>query len=240
MSQPQTVSELLASFQQFLVVLTHQLIYLRGVYPAEAFGQKRVYDIAIQQCRHPKVIEWIENLSIVCMERIREGYINKLSIVFLRESDKSPLERYVLDLSDFPRIPSENQMDRPLPEDVDITWTQIIDQYRSCLRVLTAESQNYDDNDDPLTFTVLLETSEDREKLFNKYKNRSEIDINQSTKTGPWIVADSSKYHLNDDSPKLTSQPIRYIDAGPISFNLYLETDRIRTKQKLAGGNQAK
>lgn len=218
--RPQSASELLAAFQQFLIVLVHEITYLRGVYPSEAFGQRRVYETAVHQCRHPKVVEWVEHLSVVCMEQIRKGIVDKLSIVLLREHDKRPLERFALDIRDFPRIPP-NDLDQPLPSEVHVTWGRIIDQYRSCLRVLALESGKYgrieEDEDDPLTFTVLLELSD-----------KQTIDV----QTGAWIVSDASRYHEYEELTRIRSIPIRFVDAGPISFHLVLEEERSRAKQR--------
>ncbi|KAA8907208.1 hypothetical protein TRICI_005027 [Trichomonascus ciferrii] len=220
MDGPQSTSELLVAFQQFLIVLTHELTYLRGIYPSEAFGQRRVYETVVHQCRHPKVVEWIENLSVVCMEQIRRGTVHKVSIVILREHDKRPLERFALDIRDFPKVAS-SELDQPLPSDAHVTWGQIIDQYRSCLRALALESGKYgpikEDDDNPLTFTVLLELSDNQ---------------TMDVQTSPWIVADAARYHEHEEHPRIRSIPIRFVDAGPASFHLVLEEERSRAKQR--------
>ena len=67
-----TFHELLTSFHQFLIILTHSILYYRRVYPEDSFKLARFYDIAVHQNRHPGVCDWIQEVTSSCLENIQK------------------------------------------------------------------------------------------------------------------------------------------------------------------------
>lgn len=65
-----TYQELLDSFHQFLLVLTHSILFYREVYPDDSFELVQFYDIAVHQSRHPEVCEWIQEMVGSCIENM--------------------------------------------------------------------------------------------------------------------------------------------------------------------------
>lgn len=81
MDDPIVYDDLLASFRQFLIVFTHVVLHARGLYPSCSFENFRMYDLPVPRCRHPLVIEWVENMAISCMfyiSRVRKSCFNLL------------------------------------------------------------------------------------------------------------------------------------------------------------------
>lgn len=218
MDSPQTVSELLESFQQFLVVVIHNILYCRGVYPAESFERVRIYDIVVYESRHYRVRDWIEQLSDSCIKQISEGNVKKISIVILRDRDRAPLERFVLDLRTFPQMDPLDQGERVIDMG-PISWSSIEQEYRSCIRTLFSTSEELGKAcNETVTFTALLEAKEE-----------AGFDSQMTTKEdSPWISADYSKH---GPSRPLIAKPIRFANNGPTSFNFYMEESK--TKQKM-------
>lgn len=70
-----TYHDLITSFHQFLIILTHSILYHRRVYPDDSFKLVRFYDIAVQQNRHPGVCDWIQAMAKSCIESIEKGNI---------------------------------------------------------------------------------------------------------------------------------------------------------------------
>jgi mitotic spindle assembly checkpoint protein MAD2B len=208
--QPKRLSDFLGSFHEFLIVLVHCILYVRKVYPEPSFQRVRCYGIATFQSRHPKVCQWIEDMTTSCMSYIRKGSITKLSIVILSQETNTPLERFSLDLRDFPVIDPDEQ-DLPL-EGVAVTWGHLFQEYRSSLVTLTTLADTFGQLPDETTFTIIMETRDGGSQEL------------------PWITADRQKFE--DRDPSLMARPIRFVDAGPISFNVWLEENKL--KQKLA------
>lgn len=49
----------------FLETAIHELLYLRSLYPHDAFSQSRHLQIAVHACRHPEVVDYIfDNLKV--------------------------------------------------------------------------------------------------------------------------------------------------------------------------------
>lgn len=65
-----TYQVLLSSFHQFLIILTHTILYHRRVYPVESFKLVKFYDIAVYQNRHPELCEYIQEMVLACMDAV--------------------------------------------------------------------------------------------------------------------------------------------------------------------------
>lgn len=206
--RPTTVSQLLGAFHEFFVVSTHLILYLRRVYPESAFQHVRRYGIQTYQCRHPKVITWIENMAATAMTSIRDGSVRKISVVIVA-SDSTPLERFAFDVSRFPTGASEN--DEAI--DAGITYDTMTDEYRACISTLVAQAGTFGPLPADSTFTVLMETRD---------KPHLEFD-------SPWLVADRAKYHSRTPA-SLTARHLRFVNAGPIAFSVVLEQDKSKLK----------
>ncbi|ANB14844.1 Rev7p [Sugiyamaella lignohabitans] len=225
---PGSFSELLGTFHEFLVVLVHNVLYLRGVYPPETFRAVRKYGIALHQCRHPGVNQWIEDMAVACMSRIKEGGVGRLSIVILREKTNTPLERFVVDISDFPEVPESVQT--VSIDNIAVTWTSLLEEYRACLATLAGMSQSFGKLPADITFTLIMELKpDDAPSHIHPLQSTTLSDSSTTPDPSPWITADRHRYHLSTPL-SLTTHPIRFVDAGPISFNLSLEEDKQKLK----------
>jgi mitotic spindle assembly checkpoint protein MAD2B len=205
---PHAASDYLSAFHEFFIVATHLILYLREVYPEAAFERVRHYGIQTYQCRHPKVLAWIENMVSTAMERIQDGVVRKISVVIV-SSGNVTLERFAFDVSRF-AVSTAHSDDATA---TGISYGQVADEFRACLSTLVAQAGTFGSLPENSTFTILMET-----------RNKPHLEFDS-----PWIVADSSKYHTRA-SHALTVRPVRFVNAGPISFNLILEQDRSKSK----------
>ncbi|KAM7188181.1 DNA polymerase zeta processivity subunit [Naviculisporaceae sp. PSN 640] len=116
---------LLSSFNSFLTVAIHSILYYRNIYPQETFLTTRAYNLPVHQNRHPKVCSWINDAVSAVGEQIVSGNVARVAVVIhspLREppsqsqsqSDTplsstvppgSVLERWSFDVSHFPSWP---------------------------------------------------------------------------------------------------------------------------------------
>jgi len=78
----------------FLETAIHELIYLRSLYPHDAFSPSRYNSIAVHACRHPDVVDYIFDTLNIAVPSIICGLIDKLYLVFYDEESNVVYERY--------------------------------------------------------------------------------------------------------------------------------------------------
>ncbi|CAN6647639.1 hypothetical protein TRVA0_022S01640 [Trichomonascus vanleenenianus] len=228
-SGPLSLTELMISFQQFMIIWIHCIIRIRKIYPEELFEPYRYYGTTVYRCRHPEVCSWIENLSISSISIIKDGTVKKWSLVILDSKD-SPLERFTLDTRNFP-VATEKEFDLPLSQLVEgfsISWRDVHEQYRTVLvsTITKAETNPITTDDTGLTFTVLMENNDCSEISSTQPQALSE--------ESPWIAADRHKFNTTRVRAPRTI-PIHFADIGPLSFNAYLQEEKKKTKMIQVG-----
>ena len=79
----------------FLETAIHELIYLRSLYPHDAFSPSRHLQIAVHACRHPDVVDYIfHTLNDVAVTSIISGSVDGLYLIFYDEATNVLYERY--------------------------------------------------------------------------------------------------------------------------------------------------
>lgn len=78
----------------FLETAIHELIYLRSLYPHDAFSPSRHLQISVHACRHPSVVNYIFNTLNVAVPSIVNGFIDGLYLIFYDEASGVLFERY--------------------------------------------------------------------------------------------------------------------------------------------------
>ncbi|KAI1973126.1 hypothetical protein LOZ53_004149 [Ophidiomyces ophidiicola] len=102
--EPDTYARLVSAFSSFLAVCMHQILYLRAVYPQNAFLPVRQYNHAVRQSRHPRVCTWINDACNSVEAELLKCTTATVSFVILSSATNSPLERFNFDVSQMPRV----------------------------------------------------------------------------------------------------------------------------------------
>jgi mitotic spindle assembly checkpoint protein MAD2B len=97
---------LLTSFNSFLTVAIHNILYYRNIYPRSTFLAAKAYNLPVHQNRHPKVCAWIRDAVDAVAAQLSTGHVSRIAIVI-----HSPLEP---SLPPFSLNPSPTQ-DSPTP-----------------------------------------------------------------------------------------------------------------------------
>lgn len=202
---PSTQSALAASFSNFLTVSIHQILFLRSVYPRATFLPVRAYNYPVRQSRHPKVCDYINDVSIAVGTEILKGTITAVSIILSSLRTNQPLERYAFDLSGLPRVSPgdinttfEDRRDDPSSSVKlggggsvadRLTPSQTVDleaQFRACLARLASACARLTPlpRDDEFSFTVCIEVREDALPPAGTTKEEQ-----------TWIVAEPGQVH---------------------------------------------
>ncbi|ODQ64113.1 DNA-binding protein [Nadsonia fulvescens var. elongata DSM 6958] len=217
-----TYSDLLRSFQEFVTVFFHSLLHQRALYPSPTFDVVTRFNVVLYQNRHPGVRDYINELVNQIIDHVSQGTVSRISFVILSTLE-TPLERYVIDVSQFPRVSKGEQ--EYIIDDLNFTWNELQQQYRAVLVRLATISPSFGKLPPYCTFTAMLETQHDDPALWN-YES-------------PWTLA--SRQDMKGKNRELTyqgqpqvwavkSRPIRRVDAGLFSFSVWLEEGKSKDK----------
>ncbi|UNI13328.1 hypothetical protein JDV02_000083 [Purpureocillium takamizusanense] len=105
---PQT-SALLSSFAAFLTIALHTLLRHRRLYPPETFLLATAYNLPAYQSRHPDVCAWVRDAVAAVLPQLRRGAVRTVALVVHHPDDLAVAERWVFDLSGFPREDLDDQ-----------------------------------------------------------------------------------------------------------------------------------
>ncbi|KAK4098296.1 DNA-binding protein [Parathielavia hyrcaniae] len=72
---------LLTSFNSFLTVAIHNILYYRNIYPASTFLSTKAYNLPVHQNRHPKVCAWIRDAVDAVAVQLSTGHVSRIAIV---------------------------------------------------------------------------------------------------------------------------------------------------------------
>ncbi|KAH6634819.1 DNA-binding protein [Chaetomium sp. MPI-SDFR-AT-0129] len=72
---------LLTSFNSFLTVAIHNILYYRGIYPPSTFLSTKAFNFPVHQNRHPKVCAWIRDAVEAVSAQLSSGHVSRVAIV---------------------------------------------------------------------------------------------------------------------------------------------------------------
>lgn len=215
--KPLKYSQLISAFHEFFIVAIHKILYIYKIYPPTSFEQARYHGAVVHQNRHPAVKQWIEQMSVAVIEKVKDSSIKTISIVVIRESDRRPLERLTFDMSCF-GVESKSRTtstavdffldEDNIPSTMIPSWNQIFEEYHACLVTLSNIPITVPEDQYPLAFTVALEQKDDF--------------ASTSSDLSVWMPASSSMDGHTEHEPQL-SIPVRYLNLGAVSFNTWIQ-----------------
>jgi mitotic spindle assembly checkpoint protein MAD2B len=248
-----TYADLAASFTIFFRVFLHQVLFLRLVYPRTTFLPVRVYNYPVQQSRHPKVCEYINDVAVAVEKEILKGIVAAVTVIIFSIQTNQPMERYVLNLSEFPKVPVEETQTvfegrekqtigsnsaMPSPVDLDAQFRASLARLASSCERLTPLSKN-----DEFGFTVCIEVREDAQAPVGITKDEQAWIVaeprlvNQQSSSLSSLVSDirdkSQKPQEQDPDKKVKTVPIRRVEAGELRLELWVEESRQKLDKSL-------
>ncbi|KAK4663044.1 hypothetical protein QC763_600810 [Podospora pseudopauciseta] len=182
---------LLTSFNTFLTVAIHNILFYRRLYPPETFLSARAYNLPVHQNRHPKVCTWITDAVSSVAAQLSSGKVYLIAVVihsplnpFSLSFPPSPspippgsvLERYTFDTSHFPTwtTPSMATHARILQKDFrsevtrepllnhpSLNLTNLNEQFRACLLKMAQAMEQLSPIPEGCTFTLAVELKDD-------------------------------------------------------------------------------
>ena len=251
-STPAALNRTLTSF---LTVFTHQILYLRHLYPLRSFLSTRAYNFPVRQSRHPSVCAWITSAISAVEDQLSKATVREVSIVIFGVETNEVFERYRLDLRDLPAVvaargkgglgdvPFEREAETLGNADEDgssfsnrINVADLEAQFRGVLSRLNSACSRLKPlpGDQECSFTVTIELKEDADRpvgILEKEERK-------------WIAAEPERWPDDKDFNKgdvenptqVTTEdvtlPVRRLEAGEVRMEVWIE----ESKAKL--GNQ--
>ena len=213
-------ADVVMSFTDFLVVVTHQILCFRSIYPATSFLLARKYNFAVHQNRHGKVRDFV-NTGIQDMGKtLLEGKINLIALVIF---DKAGLiwERFTFDVSMFSTslnawsatISAGSQL-HERNEDI-LPVVDMEEQFRAALSVLSQHCLRLPEPPKGCLLTMAMELEQTTE-----LRTAGPISYIQAP-TVATVAAEAVQTH-----PK----PLRAIKAGILEFQFSYEASEPRAE----------
>ncbi|KAL8408097.1 hypothetical protein RB594_006773 [Gaeumannomyces avenae] len=212
---------LLRSFDSFLTVAVHNILYYRGIYPARTFLSARAFNLPVQQNRHPVVCAW--------------------------PSPGPPpgavLERWMFDVSSFPAWPGGAAAMRTFWQDraaeaarkrrarreamrsagmnEPVNWADVNQQLRGALARLAHAGSKLGHLPPGCTFTIAVEL---RDKAPPPTEHPQ-----------PWIPSPPSLQPPTAKRPRngrdlggAKTTAVRSVEAGPLLFECWVEEGKAK------------
>ena len=94
----------------FLETLTHELLYLRKLYPSEVFTSSRYCGVMCHRCLNPDVVRYVHKTLKVSVPAICSNETTRMYLIFYNSTTDILIEQFLLefDLDDTVQVPNWN------------------------------------------------------------------------------------------------------------------------------------
>ncbi|KAK3943311.1 DNA-binding protein [Diplogelasinospora grovesii] len=107
---------LLSTFNTFLVVSIHNILFYRGIYPPTTFISSKAYNLPVHQNRHPKVCSWVQDAVNAVAIQLSSGQVSRIAVVIhapLHPPPLPPLQPPSSDSIQFPQSSGPSPPSQP-------------------------------------------------------------------------------------------------------------------------------
>jgi mitotic spindle assembly checkpoint protein MAD2B len=225
---PTNYISLVAHFLDFLTVAFHTILYERNIYPKESFIAARKYNYPVRQSRHPDVCEWINDTINHIEVELMSCSIEKISLIILSRWD-DPLERFVFDLSRFPIVKKQDWYTvfaKPDPEGPKLPVVNIAEEFRAVMAKLAFCHRELEPLPDDCHFNVSIELRDEADPPIGHPQPwvPAVPSLQREKETEDWPAKEG------EDLVGVSTTPIRLVDAGPMSFEMWAEETRTKVE----------
>ena len=207
-NQPQT-TDLKLILGSFLEVLIHEILYLRSLYPRDAFGTTRHNGISCHACRHPKVVEYIYNVLKVAVPSLISGAADEVALIFYEDTGDGcggevVLERYsifcAVQLQEFisPTSIDNDSIRGKIPK-LEQSLRNVLLKFLSLDGTNLGRKRGHKTFSGNTTFKLCLHTASDKIQVEEDGMNRSTTDMESGTscpelsaalEEGKWFISE--------------------------------------------------
>ena len=105
---PFTVSNVVLTFKEFLIVWVNQVLYTSNIYPAESYTKRKSFDVIVHITRSPSLQKYLQDfidefLRILLSDEpaSKSGNVSLLTIVLFEQANNKVKEKYCLKMDRF-------------------------------------------------------------------------------------------------------------------------------------------
>ncbi|ORY85715.1 DNA-binding protein [Protomyces lactucae-debilis] len=102
-----TMFNLCKQYADFLVIALHTICYTRSLYDKRYFDKARVYSCAVPRCKHPVLVDYINDLVASIAEELRRCTVSRINVVILSKTEQA-YERFIFDVANLPIVAPED------------------------------------------------------------------------------------------------------------------------------------
>ncbi|KAL8226420.1 hypothetical protein R6Q57_016252 [Mikania cordata] len=84
---------------EFLEVAITSIVFLKGIYPIGAFERRRYMNLVVHNARHPQLHRYIHDSLNALIPYFQQGMIERVAVIFFKNDDKIPMEKFVLKIN---------------------------------------------------------------------------------------------------------------------------------------------
>ncbi|CZR65301.1 related to MUS-26 protein MUS-26, involved in DNA repair [Phialocephala subalpina] len=152
-----TLFSLVETFNDFLNVSIHTILYSRTLYRPHNFITTSKYNLPVQQNRHPQVCTWICRACSEVQTLLLKGILRCIFIVIYSQ-DAEVIERWVFDVDHFPVALEEDALTELNVLGVDkVSLVDVEEQLRATIQKLKYCGERMAALPENSTFTVMVE-----------------------------------------------------------------------------------
>jgi len=238
-----TQSSLIQTLTSFLIVVIHQVLSLRKIYPPVSFVSTRAYNYPVRQSRHPAVCEWVNDAVSMVRDQLEKNVLANVTVCIFECDHNQVLERWVIDLRSFPVVDrrerdttfsraegNANEGDEaPLRKNVNVADLEA--QFRAVLSRLSVSASKLaplplGDNAPELSFTVTMEVRGDADRPVGRRRLPEQ----------EWIAAEPESFEFGGEEekdgqfvqPEGKTTPIRRLEAGELRMEVWIEESKAK------------
>ncbi|KAJ3678692.1 hypothetical protein LUZ60_002495 [Juncus effusus] len=84
---------------EFLEVAINCIVFLKGLYPPQAFERRRYMNVVVNKARHPQLANYIHSSTFALLPFIQKELVERVVVIFYGQEDQIPLEKFVFKLN---------------------------------------------------------------------------------------------------------------------------------------------
>ena len=230
----------------FLRAFTHHILYLRAIYPREAFTPVRAYNFPIRQCRHPDVCEWIAAAVAGVGAQLRRNAVRTFAVAVFAADSNTVFEKFVVDLGDLPVVPewkrdAETEFEGEGEEEEEaaeggelkrkVNLADLEALFRSLFSRLNVQCTRMKPlpTDEECTFTIMMEVKDEAERPVGR------LDPGERA----WVAAENAEESEEEESEarhhKRRTLAVRRVEAGELRMEVWVEEAKDKKSNNSSG-----
>ncbi|GAB1602247.1 mitotic spindle assembly checkpoint protein MAD2B-like [Argonauta hians] len=192
---------------EFLEVAIHSILQHRDLYPPGVFESRKKYNVPVQMCLHPDVIQYITNILETIKLLLEARQVSRVALLIL-DTKQTPVERFVFEIG-YPSL---------MPDlGSDILLTELEQSLRAFLLKISVCDALLKPLPQDVSWVIHIHTS-DLAML--------RLEEKQILQNFPWIEAEEEQKNMGNSS----LVPMKTVNSEIVKMQLFVEERSLKRK----------